>query len=166
MQGRSASSNWLLQLTAGIGFVSQGLLVLVIVTQFAVILLRHVFGLNFIWAQESIGFGHAALVMLAFAWSLTNNRHVRVDVFFEKLKPKSRQTIDRLGIIFLVLPSMVVIILNSMGYVQSSWAIFEGSQEVSGLPGLFLMKSLLLVSAGLVFLAGMLRLFSSDLDEA
>ena len=48
-----------------------------------------------------------------------------------------------------------IIIANAWPYVAASWAVFEGSPETSGIPAVFLLKSLLLVFAGLIALQGL-----------
>ena len=50
--------------------------------QFAVVVLRYLFGIGSIWLQESIVYSHAALFLLAAAWTLKNDGHVRVDIFY------------------------------------------------------------------------------------
>ena len=72
--------------------------------QFAVVLLRYVFGLGSIWLQESILYAHAALFMLAAAWTLQKGGHVRVDVFYADAAPRTKALIDLLGALLLLLP--------------------------------------------------------------
>ena len=98
--------------------------------------------------------------MLAIAWTLSKDRHVRLDIFWQGFKTTTRRRVDRLGTLLLLMPMMVVILIASFGYVTQSWSIAEGSTELSGLPGLFLLKSLLLVMPMLVLVVGLARLFS------
>ena len=59
---------------------------------------------------------------------------------------------------FLLVPMMLAIGWASLPYVGQSWAILEGSAEVSGLPAIFLLKTLLPVFAVLMLVAGCVRL--------
>ncbi len=54
----------------------------IVLIGFAVVLLRYVLGIGSIWLQELILYAHAALFLLAAAWTLKEGGHVRVDVFY------------------------------------------------------------------------------------
>ncbi len=70
------------RLNAAIGRTVAWACLLVVVVQFAVVVMRYVFGLGSIWLTETIIYGHAALFMLAAAWTLREGGHVRVDMFY------------------------------------------------------------------------------------
>ena len=63
---------------------------------FAVVLMRYVLGLGSIWLQESILYAHAALFLLAAAWTLKEGGHVRVDVFYASASPRTKAWVDLL----------------------------------------------------------------------
>ena len=71
---------------------------------FAVVLLRYVLGVGSIWLQESILYAHAALFLLAAAWTLKEGGHVRVDVFYASASPRVKAWVDLLGALLLLLP--------------------------------------------------------------
>lgn len=85
---------------------------------------------------------HAMVFMLAAAYTLKHDRHVRVDVFHRQLSPRSRAWVDLLGTLLLLIPVMLFLGLGSLGYVASSWAILERSAD-GGLPAVFLLKTLI-----------------------
>jgi TRAP-type mannitol/chloroaromatic compound transport system permease small subunit len=51
--------------------------------------------INSISAQESVLYMHATLFMLAAGYTLLVDKHVRVDVFYAKVKPRPIRTADR-----------------------------------------------------------------------
>jgi TRAP-type mannitol/chloroaromatic compound transport system permease small subunit len=122
--------------------------------QFAVVVLRYAFGIGSIWLTESIIYGHAALFMLAAAWTLRENGHVRVDIFFADASPRRKALVDLVGSLLLLIPFVVVLAWLSLPYVARSWAILERSRETSGLPAVFLLKTLIPLFAGLMALQG------------
>jgi TRAP-type mannitol/chloroaromatic compound transport system permease small subunit len=143
---------------SGLGFICGRLLLILVVLQFSIVLARYLFAVNFLWLQELAVYLHASIFMLAAAWSLVGNRHVRIDALSERLSRRLNSRIERAGTVLLLFPMMVVIFLASLPYVFESWAIAERSAEVSGLPGLFLLKSLVPVFAVLMIWAGLMRL--------
>jgi len=116
--------------------------------------LRYVFGLGSIRLQESLLYANAALFMLAAAWTLQVDGHVRVDVFYAPAKPRTRAVIDLLGAIVFLGPFAVVLAMLSVPYVARSFAILERSREASGLPFVYLFKTLIPLFALLIGLQG------------
>src|SRR5215475_13878658 len=76
----------------------------IVLIGFAVVLLRYVLGIGSIWLQESILYAHAALFLLAAAWTLQVGGHVRVDVFYADASPRVKAWIDLIGALLLLLP--------------------------------------------------------------
>ena len=58
---------------------------------FSVVVMRYVFSTGRIWVQELVLWMHAAVFLLSAAYTLSEDSHVRVDVFFRRgvLKPKA-----------------------------------------------------------------------------
>lgn len=137
-----------------IGRAAAWLAVALLVLQFAVVLLRYVFGIGSIWLTESIIYAHAALFMLVAAWTLREGGHVRVDIFYSHASPRTRALVDLFGALLLLLPFVAVMLWFALPYVARSWAILETSRETSGLPAVFLLKTLIPVFAAMLALQG------------
>jgi TRAP-type mannitol/chloroaromatic compound transport system permease small subunit len=133
----------------------------IVLIGFTVVLLRYVLGLGSIWLQESILYAHAALFLLAAAWTLKEGGHVRVDVFYATASPRAKAWVDLLGVLLLLLPFCIAIIWFSLPYVARSWTILERSRETSGLPLVFLLKSLIPLFALMLVLQGLSQAIKS-----
>jgi TRAP-type mannitol/chloroaromatic compound transport system permease small subunit len=132
---------------------------MVLVT-FLIVVLRYVFDMGWIWMQESVLWMHAAVFMLAAAYTLNRDEHVRVDIFYRGLDPRRRALVDVLGTLLLLLPMMLFLFVSSLDYVGNSWVRGEGSREAGGLPfpAVPLLKSLIPLTAGLLILQGVANL--------
>jgi TRAP-type mannitol/chloroaromatic compound transport system permease small subunit len=142
------------RLNAAIGRGAAWLCLFVVIVQFAVVVLRYAFGFGSARLSESIIYAHAGLFMLASAWTLAAGGHVRVDVFYSEASPRVRALVDLCGSLLLLLPLMAVLAWFAVSYVSRSWAILESSRETSGLPVVFLLKTLIPVFALLMALQG------------
>lgn len=131
------------------------LTLLMVLITFAVVVLRYGFDLGWIAMQESVGYLHAANFMLGAAFTLRHDAHVRVDIFYQKFGPRGRAWVDLLGTILLLLPVCGFILVASWDYVREAWHLMEGSQEAGGIPGVWLLKSLLLAMPVLLILQGL-----------
>lgn len=127
---------------------------LIVLVQFVVVVMRYVFGVGSIWLTETIIYGHGTLIMLAAAWTLHVGGHVRVDVFHADFAPRTKAWIELAGAVLLLIPFMLLLAWFSLPYVARSWATLERSRETSGLPLVFLLKTLIPVFALLMTLQG------------
>lgn len=136
-------------------------LVMVVVT-FSIVILRYTFNINSIAMQESVAYMHALVFMLGAAYTLKADAHVRVDIFYQRCSETTRAWIDCFGIVFLLWPVAAFILYSSWDYVAESWNILESSSNSGGLPGIFLIKTTIPVTAFLLILQG-LSMFLSKL---
>jgi TRAP-type mannitol/chloroaromatic compound transport system permease small subunit len=141
-------------LNTKIGRAAAWLCLAVVAIQFAVVVLRYLFGVGSIWLQESIIYSHAAMFLLVAAWTLQSEGHVRVDIFYSSASPRRKAMVDLCGALFLLIPFAAAILYFSWPYVARSWAIMEGSREASGLPLVFALKTLIPVFAVMLILQG------------
>lgn len=130
------------------------LLLVMALVQFAVVVLRYVFGVNFIFMQESITYMHGAVFLLAGGYALLTDDHVRVDIFYREASPRKKAMIDLAGTYLFLVPVCLLLIWTASPYVGRSWAVGEGSNESSGIPALFVIKSFIPAYAALLMMAG------------
>jgi len=161
--GESRLRGWIAALEALNDWVGRAVawltLGMVLVT-FVVVLLRYAFDLGWIAMQESVTYMHGLVFMLGAAYTLRHNGHVRVDIFYRKFGVRGRRWVDLLGTLLLLIPTCLFIAWMSWDYVSVSWGVHGGSREAGGLPGVFLLKTLLLLMPLLLLLqavAGALR---------
>ncbi len=142
------------RLCAAIGKGVAWLALLLVATTFAVVVLRYGFDRGLLWMQESTTWMHALLFMLGAAWALRTGDHVRVDVFYRRLGARGQALVDLLGTVLFLLPLCGYILLESWPYVLQSWEVGESSREAGGLRGVYLLKSVIPVTAALLALQG------------
>ncbi len=119
-------------------------LFLVLIT-FIVVVLRYVFDSGSIALQEMTTYLHASVFLIGMAYAMQQNAHVRVDIFYTRFSKQTKAWVDLFGAVFLLLPFMLFVSWISWLYIIDSWSVFEGSREAGGLPGVFLLKSLILI---------------------
>jgi TRAP-type mannitol/chloroaromatic compound transport system permease small subunit len=125
---------------------------MVLVT-FVVVLMRYVFGLGSTILQESVVYMHAIVFMVVAGYALVYNGHVRCDIFYGAASARTKAIIDLIGTFLFLIPMCILIIWVTWPYAKASWAVLEGSPEGRmGIPAVFLLKSLILVFAGLLAL--------------
>ncbi|MGI9344572.1 MAG: TRAP transporter small permease subunit [Gammaproteobacteria bacterium] len=149
------------RINVAIGRATAWLTLVMVITTFVIVVLRYAFDLGWIWLQETVTWMHAAVFMLAAAYTLARDEHVRVDVFYRNFSPEKKAVVDALGAALFMLPVCGFLLWTSWDYVSVSWSIREGSREAGGLvfPWPSILKSfipllaLMLIAQALVMLA-------------
>ncbi len=129
-------------------------LAMVLIT-FFVAVMRYGFNWGLVWIQETYVWMHGVVFMMGAGYTLLHNAHVRVDVIYRPAGPTYKALVDLFGSLVLLLPMMAAVLWWSFPYVLESWRKLEESREAGGLPGLFLLKTVLLLFAVLVALQGL-----------
>jgi TRAP-type mannitol/chloroaromatic compound transport system permease small subunit len=125
------------------------------------VILRYSFSFGSVWAQELEWHLLAALILLGMSHALQRGENVRVDVFYAHFSPRAKFVVDVVSALLLIAISVHFIQL-SLGYVEQSRSISEGSPDPGGIPYRWLVKALIPLGYGLLVLqqlALLLRLF-------
>lgn len=116
------------------------------------------FNSSSILMSESITWMHSANFLIAAAYTLNRNEHVRVDIFYAKMSAKKQALVDLFGTLFLMIPVSVFVFWASWSYVMLSWRIGEKSAEAGGMPAIYILKGLLLLMPILLIIEGLNQL--------
>lgn len=93
----------------------------------------------------------SVVFLLGAAYTLERNAHVRVDVFYGRLSPRSQAWIDFLGGLVFLIPFCIFALVTSWPLVANSWAVREVSSDPGGLPR-YPIKAVILLAFSLLLL--------------
>ncbi len=155
MAGLAAFVRFVDRLNDVIGRGVAWLTLAMVLIAFIVVILRYIYAIGWVWMQESYVWLHGIVFMLGAGYTLLHNGHVRVDIIYGTASPRYKSVIDLFGSLVLLLPLVVVVFLVSYQYVLASWFKLEESREAGGLPGLFLLKTVILAFCVLLGLQGL-----------
>ena len=149
--------------SALLGRACSWLTLFMVLVTFAVVVMRYVFDIGFIWLQESVVWMHACVFMVGAAYTLQQEEHVRVDIFYREMTEKRRAWVDLLGVLIFLLPLCAFLTWAAFDFVAVSWKFREASREAGGLPypWIPLLKSILVVMPIAVALQGVSLLLRS-----
>ena len=143
------------------GYLCAFLVVLMTVNVFIVVFLRCLFGISFIWLQETYVWMHAYIFMAGAGFTYLNDAHVRIDIIYRSSSKVYKAIVDLFGNIFLLMPFLYIIWSYSFPFVYKSFQINEVSREAGGLPMLFLLKAAILIFAFLLFIQALSKLINN-----
>lgn len=101
-------------------------------------------------------------VMFGLAYAITNDTHIRIDIVHMRMPKKFQHFFEIFGILFLLLPCLVVLLDFSFDYAVYSYTHNESSQSTMGLPHRWIVKSVLPLSMILMIIATIARLIEES----
>lgn len=129
-------------------------LIAVIILQ---VVLRYGFGRGLVVLEELQWHLYAIGIMFGASYAQILDSHIRVDIIHSRLSGKWKLRWDLFGIIFLLLPFILVIFLQSLEFVGESWRLGERSDAPLGLPWRWAIKSVIPISFALLGVATISR---------
>ncbi len=135
--------------TRSLGFI--WLTLLIVVAELTIVFTRFIFSYEQAFMADLVRFWYAALFLFASAYTLQEEGHVRVDVFYAGFKDKTKGFINAVGSLFLGMLVCWVILVEGLGgrssVINSPMLSYEISQSGFGMYTKYLMAGFLGVFA-------------------
>lgn len=129
-------------ITRAAGRLAAVLLLLLIALVFFNVFGRYVVGGSSVWMQELEWHLMAPIALLGITVLMLEGGHVRVDMVFERLSPRTQSALDLFSMICGAVMAGLFIKYSS-GFVESAWQVREGSPDPGGLPMRYVLKAML-----------------------
>jgi TRAP-type mannitol/chloroaromatic compound transport system permease small subunit len=127
---------------------------LMVLVVFIDVLMRYLLNMSFVFTQELEWHLFAFVFLMGAGYTLLHDGHVRVDIIYQQVGPKTKAWINIIGVIFFLIPGCYMVVETSWGFVSDSFAVLEGSPDPGGVPLRFIIKSAIPVGFGLLLLQG------------
>ena len=116
--------------------------------------LRKAFDLTANWVIELEWHLFALIFMLGIPYALQRDRHVRVDLFYDRFPVRDRALVNFIGGLLFLLPWAAVLLWFSGAYWWESWQSAEGSPNPNGIPLYWPIKMVIPLTALLLLVQG------------
>jgi TRAP-type mannitol/chloroaromatic compound transport system permease small subunit len=137
-----------------VGLTLAWLSLAVVLVCFTVVVLRYSFRDSYVWMQDLYVWLSGAMFTGVAGYAMLRDDHVRVDIFYRPWSVRGKAIADLVGVVLFLLPFVIVVASFGWTYFARSWQLGEGSPNVGGMPGFFILKSFILVFCVLVGLQG------------
>lgn len=141
--------------TTAVGRVVQWFSIGTVLVCAAVVVLRYGFKIGFVWMQELYVWIHASVFMLGAGYVLMRDGHVRVDIFYADWKPKTKAAVELVCTLIFLAPWLVLLGWDTWPFLVLSWLGAEPSDQLGGMPGLYVLKAVLFLFVIFMGLAGL-----------
>lgn len=134
----------------GVAWTTFGLVLVV----FADVVMRYLFNTSYVFTQELEWHIFSFVFLLGAGYTLLYDGHVRVDIVYQAVGPKTRAWIDLLGVVLLLIPGCYLVIETSFAFAMTSLEVWEGSPDPGGIPFRFIIKGFIPAGFLLLLLQG------------
>ncbi|MEJ2417410.1 MAG: TRAP transporter small permease subunit [Exilibacterium sp.] len=130
-----------------IGYLCGCLMVLMLLNVFYDVVMRYLFDIVAIGMQELEWHLFATMFMFGIGYTLKEDGHVRVDIFYENFSAPVKASINILGALIFTLPFCYLIITGGFDYAHEAYVMNEGSGDPGGLPHRWIIRSVIPLSS-------------------
>src|SRR5690606_10939009 len=104
---------------------------------------RYAFGNPHAWAFDAMNMMYGTLFMMAGAYTLSKNGHVRGDVLYGFFPPRLQAGLDLILYILFFIPGVVAMFWAGYYFAAESWAITEHSNITANGPPIYPFKAII-----------------------
>ena len=136
-----AAAAWIEGANRTLGRVLGWTVILLVLIQFMLVLSSSVFHIGSIKLQESLLYLNSLMFLGGAGYVLLVDGHVRVDLKYRSASRHFQARVNFWGTLLFLWPVCALILWFGLPLAVGSWIVLEASQETSGLPLFFLLKS-------------------------
>ncbi|HEV7874358.1 MAG TPA: TRAP transporter small permease subunit [Enterovirga sp.] len=116
---------------------------------------RYMLNMPTAWIFDASNMFYGTLFMLAGAYTLAQNAHVRGDFLYSSMRPRTQAGLDLVLYVVFFLPGIAALIYAGYDYAALSWRIGEHSTVTAEGPPIYHFKAIIPVAGALVMLQGL-----------
>jgi TRAP-type mannitol/chloroaromatic compound transport system permease small subunit len=110
------------------------------------------------WAFDAMIMLYGTLFMMAGAYTLSKNGHVRGDVLYGFFRPRTQAALDLLLYFVFFIPGVFALTYAGYFYAADSWAINEHSNITADGPPIYPFKTVIPLAGGFLLLQGIVEI--------
>ncbi len=110
------------------------------------------------WAFDAMIMLYGTLFMMAGAYTLAKNGHVRGDVLYGFFEPRTQATIDLVLYVVFFIPGVFALTYAGFYYAAESWAINEHSNVTAEGPPIYPFKTIIPIAGAFLLLQGVVEI--------
>ena len=110
------------------------------------------------WAFDVMSMMYGTLFMMAGAYTLSKNGHVRGDVLYGFFPPRLQAWLDLILYLLFFIPGVFALAWAGYGFAADSWAISEHSNVTANGPPVYPFKTILPIAGAFLFAQGLVEI--------
>ena len=138
-----------------IGKAAAWLMIALMLVVCAEVFKRYILNAPTAWIFDAQNMLYGSLFMLAGAYTLAQNAHVRGDFLYSSMRPRTQALLDLILYFVFFIPGIAALIYAGYDYAADSWRIAEHSNVTADGPPVYHFKSVIPIAGSLLMLQGL-----------
>jgi TRAP-type mannitol/chloroaromatic compound transport system permease small subunit len=110
------------------------------------------------WAFDAQIMMYGTMFMMAGAYTLAKNGHVRGDILYGFLKPRTQAIFDLILYVVFFIPGVIALAYAGYGYAADSWRILEHSSITADGPPIYPFKTIIPIAGVVLLIQGIIEI--------
>ena len=137
-----------------VGKLAAWLIILLMTVVCLEVFKRYILNAPTAWIFDALNMMYGSLFMLAGAYCLAQNAHVRGDFLYSSMRPRTQATLDLVLYLVFFVPGIAALIYAGSEFAADSWRIHEHSNVTAEGPPIYQFKTVMPIAGALVMLQG------------
>jgi TRAP-type mannitol/chloroaromatic compound transport system permease small subunit len=130
------------------------LMLVMVLVVFTDVVMRYAIQRTYVFTQELEWYLFAITYLLAGGYVMLWDEHVRVDILYSRLKPRTRAWFDFVLLFVFFFPSCFLVIYTTWPFFRNAYAVLEGSPDPGGIPARWALKGVIILAFAVMALQG------------
>lgn len=130
------------------------LMLVMVLTVFFDVVSRYVFSHTFVFTQELEWYIFAVAYLMAGGYVMLWDEHVRVDILYSRMEPRTRAWVDFALLFVFFFPSALLVMYTTWPFFRNAWTVYEGSPDPGGIPARWALKGVIIVAFAIMAIQG------------
>jgi TRAP-type mannitol/chloroaromatic compound transport system permease small subunit len=142
------------EISTWVGKTAAWLMILLMTGVCVEVFKRYIMNMPTAWIFDASNMLYGSLFMLAGAYTLAQNAHVRGDFLYGSMRPRMQASLDIVLYVVFFLPGIAALIYAGYDYAGDSWRIAEHSNVTADGPPVYHFKTVIPIAGAMVMLQG------------
>ena len=130
------------------------LMLAMVLTVFFDVVSRYLFARTFVFTQELEWYIFAVAYLMAGGYVMLWDEHVRVDILYSRMGPRTRAWVDFVLLFVFFFPSTLLVVYTTWPFFRNAWTVYEGSPDPGGIPARWALKGVIIVAFSIMIVQG------------
>jgi len=130
------------------------LMLAMVLTVFFDVVSRYLFARTYVFTQELEWYIFAVAYLMAGGYVMLWDEHVRVDILYSRMSPRTKAWMDFILLFVFFFPSALLVIYTTWPFFRNAWTVYEGSPDPGGIPARWALKGVIIVAFAVMVIQG------------
>lgn len=130
------------------------LMLALVLVVFGDVVMRYALNRTYVFVQELEWYLFATAYLLGGGYVMLWDEHIRVDIVYSRLRPRTRAWINFVLFWVFFYPSALLVVVTTWPFFRNSLAVLEGSPDPGGIPARWALKGVIIVAFVIMMIQG------------